>query len=213
MTGKERLDSPMRILFASIHCYLDTSSGAAISARQVMELMAERGHTCRVLTAGVLDYHEECTLESFVESIGIRQTTSDGIDHLQKPKTFKFEVGGVGIKIMPTRSSNAQTELQSTESAEFLDMADLEIKEFKPDILITYGGQPAVSSVIRLASMSGCQVVFFLRNLAYTWAGLFARCSGVLVDSEFVREHYAKTLGIACTAIPSPISPRLESVP
>ena len=32
-----------RLLFASIHCYLDPSSGAAICTRELLELLAARG--------------------------------------------------------------------------------------------------------------------------------------------------------------------------
>jgi len=45
---------PMRLLFASIHCYLDPSSGAALCTRELLELLAGRGMDCRVLTTGML---------------------------------------------------------------------------------------------------------------------------------------------------------------
>ena len=45
----------MRLLFSSIHCYLDLSSGAALCTREVLELLAARGMDCRVLTTGILD--------------------------------------------------------------------------------------------------------------------------------------------------------------
>ncbi len=36
----------MRVLFASCHGYIDPSSGAAISARHLLELLVARGHDC-----------------------------------------------------------------------------------------------------------------------------------------------------------------------
>ncbi len=45
---------PMRLLFSSIHCYLDPSSGAALCTRELLELLAARGMDCRVLTTGIL---------------------------------------------------------------------------------------------------------------------------------------------------------------
>ncbi len=53
----------MRILFSSIHCYLDPSSGAALCTRELLELLAERGPDCRVLTMGILDPEREMTLD------------------------------------------------------------------------------------------------------------------------------------------------------
>jgi len=48
--------STRRLLFASIHSYLDPSSGAAMGSRALVELMTARGWDCRVLGCGVLDY-------------------------------------------------------------------------------------------------------------------------------------------------------------
>jgi len=45
----------MHILFSSIHCYLDPSSGAALCTRELLERLAGRGMDCRVLTTGILD--------------------------------------------------------------------------------------------------------------------------------------------------------------
>jgi hypothetical protein len=47
-----------RLLFASIHSYLDPSSGAALATRELLELLAARGWDCRAFTCGVLDYYK-----------------------------------------------------------------------------------------------------------------------------------------------------------
>jgi hypothetical protein len=56
----------MRLHFASIHCYLDPSSGAALFAR---ELLAGRGMDCRVLSAGVLDPERETSLDELLATL------------------------------------------------------------------------------------------------------------------------------------------------
>jgi hypothetical protein len=53
----------MRLLFASIHCYLDPSSGAALCTRELLELLAARWADCRVLTTGILDPERETSLD------------------------------------------------------------------------------------------------------------------------------------------------------
>ena len=45
----------MHLLFASIHCYHDPSSGAALCMRELLELLTARGMDWRVLTTGILD--------------------------------------------------------------------------------------------------------------------------------------------------------------
>ena len=61
----------MRLRFASIHSYLDPSGGAALSTRQSLELLVVRGADCRVLTAGVLDYEREMTLDEVLAELAL----------------------------------------------------------------------------------------------------------------------------------------------
>jgi glycosyltransferase involved in cell wall biosynthesis len=49
---------PERLLFASIHSYIDHSSGAALATRELLELLAAHGWDCRALSCGVLDYEQ-----------------------------------------------------------------------------------------------------------------------------------------------------------
>ena len=58
-----------RLLFASIHSYLDPSSGAALATRELLELLATRGWDCRSLTCGVLDYQNETPLEHVLAAV------------------------------------------------------------------------------------------------------------------------------------------------
>ena len=58
-----------RLLFASIHSYLDPSSGAALATRELLELLAARGWDCRAFTCGVLDYQNETPIDDVLASI------------------------------------------------------------------------------------------------------------------------------------------------
>jgi hypothetical protein len=61
----------MRLLFASIHSYVDPSTGAALATRELVELLAARGMDCRVLCAGVLDYERGTTLAEVLATLGL----------------------------------------------------------------------------------------------------------------------------------------------
>jgi hypothetical protein len=50
-TADSPREPPMRLLFDSIHSYLDPSGGAALSKRELLELLAARCADCRALTA------------------------------------------------------------------------------------------------------------------------------------------------------------------
>ena len=58
-----------RLLFASIHSYLDPSSGAALCTRELLEILAARDWDCRAFTCGLLDYAEETPLEDVLASM------------------------------------------------------------------------------------------------------------------------------------------------
>ncbi len=58
-----------RLLFASIHSYLDPSSGAALATHELLELLASRGWDGRALTCAVLDYQNETPIENVLDSI------------------------------------------------------------------------------------------------------------------------------------------------
>lgn len=61
--------SAKRLLFASIHGYLDPSSGAALATRKLLEQLAARGWECRALACGVLDYEHETPLEEVLAAM------------------------------------------------------------------------------------------------------------------------------------------------
>jgi len=59
----------MRLLIASIHCYLDPSSGTALGTREMLELLAERGMDCRVLPTRILDPERETSLDEVLATL------------------------------------------------------------------------------------------------------------------------------------------------
>jgi hypothetical protein len=57
------------LLLASIHSYIDPSSGSALATRELLELLAARGWDCRALACGVLEYQEETPLDDVLAAI------------------------------------------------------------------------------------------------------------------------------------------------
>ena len=196
----------MRLLFSSIHSYLDPSSGAALATRELLELLAARGMDCRVLCTGVLDYERETPLDELLASLGLPVSrfqaalgggrTSDVLD---------LTVGGVRVTLLPTASSRAERSPDGSEGAVFLDLADQVLERFRPDVLLTYGGHPASIELMRRARAKGIAVVFHLHNFGYNDRRAFADVSAVIFPSEYSRRHHARLLGLDGPVIPSPI--------
>lgn len=197
-----------RLLFASIHGYLDPSSGAALATRDLLELLASRGVDCRALSTGVLDYEQETPLDTVIAALGVPARraraslagggTADVID---------LEADGVRVTLLPTASSRAERAPTREEGAAFLDLADQVLDRFKPEVLLTYGGHPANLALMARARRKGVAVVFHLHNFGYDDRRAFADATAVLVPSEYSRRYYAAKLGLECVAIPYPLRP------
>ena len=98
-----------RLLFASIHSYLDPSSGAALATRELLELLAARGWDCRAFTCGVLDYQNETPLEDVLAAIE-RPTprSTAALSHGGQAEVFDLELDGVRVTMLPTVFSRAE---------------------------------------------------------------------------------------------------------
>jgi hypothetical protein len=124
----------MRLLFSSIHCYLDPSGGAALCTRELLEALAARGADCRVLSAGVLDYQNEASLDEVLAGLGLparrfqaelgRGGTAEVID---------LTVNGVRVTLLPTASTRPERAPDMRESALLLDLAEQVLERFRPE--------------------------------------------------------------------------------
>ncbi len=197
--------SKQRLLFSSIHSYLDPSSGAALATRELLELLAARGWDCRALTCGVLDYAQETPLEDVLATID-QPTTRVGaaISRGGEAEVFDLELGGVRITLLPTSHSRADKAPSEREAAIYLDLVDQVFDRFRPDVVLTYGGHPACLEMMRRARARGIAVVFHLHNFGYSDRRGFTNVSAIIFPSEYSRRHY-RQIGLDGTVIADPI--------
>jgi glycosyltransferase involved in cell wall biosynthesis len=200
-----------RLLFASIHSYLDPASGAALATRELLELLAERGWDCRALTCGVLDYQNETPLEDVLAAID-RPTPRVGaaLSLGGEAEVFDLGVEGVRVTLLPTAFSRAERAPGPREGAMFLDLTDQVLDRFEPEVLLTYGGHPVCLELMRRARARGAAVVFHLHNFAYNDRRGFGDVSAFIFPSEYSRRHYRRRVGLDGVMIPDPI--QLEKV-
>jgi len=196
----------MRLLFSSIHCYLDPSSGAALCTRELLELLAARGMDCRVLTTGVLDPERETSLDEVLAALELPiQRFQAELRTGGAAEVIDLGVNGVRVTVMPTMSSRAERSPDPRESTIFLELADQVFDRFRPHVLLTYGGHPASLELMRRARQRGIAVVFHLHNFGYNDRRAFADVSAVIFPSEYSRGHHARLLGLDGPVIPDPI--------
>jgi glycosyltransferase involved in cell wall biosynthesis len=85
----------------------------------------------------------------------------------------------------------------------FLAACELFLKKNRPDIVVTYGGDPVSLAVQRLAKKSGAKLVFWLHNFAYADRRAFELVDHVIVPSEFSRAYCRERLGLECRVLPN----------
>jgi hypothetical protein len=157
-----------RLLIASIHSYIDPSSGAALATREVLELLAARGWACRALTCGVLDNAEETPLDDVLTAL--EQPTNRvgaALSLGDEAEVFDLELDGARVTLLPTHSSRPERSPNPREAAIFLDLVQQVFHRFRPQVLLTYGGHPVCMEMMRRARARGIGVVFHLHNFGY----------------------------------------------
>ena len=197
-----------RVLFASTHGYLDPSSGAALATRDLLELLAGRGHDCRALATGVLDYEGETRLDEVLDGLGLDpRRVAAGLGNGHSVEVHDLELGGVRVTLMPTGSSRAERAPDPAESAAWLDLTEQALDRFRPELVLTFGGHPANLEMMRRARARGIAVVFHVHNFGYPARRPFDDATALLVPSEFARRFYRRHAGVESTALPYPIRP------
>ncbi len=193
-----------RILAALYHSYIDTSSGAAISLRDMLEVLARRDWDVRVFCGPTLDFEAGQTNQQLLQDQAIPFEIHDGHARGEDYSVTMFRKSNVDCGLYsPTlpgrRPSQAAGEnfLQSYE--ELLD-------SWQPDVVITYGGSWMAKPLIRMAWQRGARTVFFLCNFAYSDASLFHEIDTTVVASNFHGRWYRENLGIE----PVPVYPLID---
>jgi glycosyltransferase involved in cell wall biosynthesis len=202
-----------RLLFASIHCYLDPASGAALCSREVLELLSARGWDCRALTCGILDYREETSVDELLDKVelsGAARRMNAALPRGGAAEVVDLEAGGVRVTILPMSSSRAERAPGQREGAVFLELVQQVLDRFKPKALLTYGGHPVSLELMRRARASGTPVVFHLHNFGYGDRRGFADVSTILYPSEYSRRFHLKRIDLDGPVIPDPM--RLDRV-
>jgi glycosyltransferase involved in cell wall biosynthesis len=200
-------------MFASYHCYHDPSSGAAVCTRDLFAALAARGWRCGAFTGPYLDDTTATPIGVSLKSHpGLRSApgtagvTGFGVYTVDGP-------GGFPVTIYAP-DPPAPAKLPTAEEATgFLAILGDILRRFRPDVVLTYGGDPASRGIATMARNAGARAAFWLHNFSYTNASAFAECDAVIVPSACSREHYRALLGLNCVALPPVIDVNRVLVP
>jgi len=205
----------MRILLAIHNCYTDSTSGAAHSMRIMMQWLAEGGHQCRVLGTARFDARPPDSIDSHLTELGVELRRSPPskafIRSVRKPAnlavgrpTVDFTLNDVPVKMLLTRAALGSVADQM-EAAQLLFVYDELLRSNPPDIVVTYGGHPAIQEMMRRARANGVTTVFSLHNRGYENRDYFKYSDYVFTASPYFSEVYRQKIGLRSVGLESPI--------
>jgi glycosyltransferase involved in cell wall biosynthesis len=85
-------------------------------------------------------------------------------------------------------------------------LTNIQLREWKPDILLTIGGNPSDFVRMERAKEAGAKIVFGLRNGLYRDKHHFRLCDGITTPSQWMTDWYKRTLDLDSTPLPLPIN-------
>ena len=208
VSGSERQPggpgSAKKVLFASAHSIVDFSNGASVATLDMLEGLTTPGFECQAFCTAKLDFQTEVRLENIVDSLHEpRQDRPSvcGSEHANVLYTRRQHVPVTIIQLDSTRHVPQRLEEVQTVLEFFRKFLDA----YRPDVMLTYGGDPITAGMIAEAKQRGIPVVFALHNFAYTGSRFFANVDYCLVASEFARRHYRDHVGLDCRALSYPV--------
>jgi glycosyltransferase involved in cell wall biosynthesis len=189
------------VLFCSYHCTVDSSSGAALATRDLLALLSRRGWPCGPLCGPLLDFEQPLPLEDLIRARAPAAQVQQGRAPGAAFALLHFTDDGRPVTVFRPDDGPSSPPTSGHGQA-FLSVFEGVLARFRPELVLTYGGTPLGPPIIAAAKRRGLPVVFLLHNFAYRDARLFRPVDSVLVPSEFARDHYRRTLGLNCTALP-----------
>lgn len=186
----------MRILWANVYCLLDTSSGASMSARQMLLQLKAQGHEVMVLGATVFDSDRGTTpLKPHWQEI-----------QSKRGHFVELKDGDLSHKMLVTASTQRA---QMTSHEEGLWMASYQkaLESFRPDIVFFYGGQSFDWLIACEARAAGARVVAYLVNGNYGGQRWCKDVDQIVTDSQATADFYKQHHGYSVQAVGTFIDP------
>jgi len=116
------------------------------------------------------------------------------------PPHFRLNFGGVPLTLHARRLQHYQ-EPDPSESEPLLRLVDMAFDEFRPDVLVTYGGDALTGAVLKQARRRGIATTFCLHSFNYRYPVAFTNVDTIIVPSRFASDYYRAAFGLDCVVL------------
>jgi glycosyltransferase involved in cell wall biosynthesis len=199
-----------RVLFVSHGCYLEPTIGASVASRGLMDCLARHGFAAEAFSGTVLDSDADDDPAAWLAERGfpfeIGAGTATNADPagstVEDLASYRLRVGDVTVVLhrCPTMRPH---EPEESERQSFLRLHEKTMVRFRPDVVVSYGGDALAVQVRRQARAMGAAVVCPLHHLLYRDPAPFAEWDAVIVPSRFAAGYYRASLGLEATVLPN----------
>jgi len=196
--------SQRKILFASAHSIVDFSNGASVATLDMLQGLSALGFDCQAFCTPKLDVEEEVPFEKIITDLREPYQVRDsvcGADRARVLYTRRRQVPITVIRLPSTRHVRQSPEEVHTVLQFFVRFLDV----YRPDVMLTYGGDPVTVGMITLAKRRGIPVLFAIHNFAYAKAHPFRQVDYCIVPSRFAQRFYRDHAGVLAQALPNPV--------
>jgi hypothetical protein len=154
---------PRRILYFGQGCYLDDSNGAAVATRALMKTLARLGFDAEVVSGMILDLDREVDPATWLAELGRTFEEQPGGGPADLPPSYSLEVDGVPVTLHRGTSTRLR-EPDDGERGALLRLFAAVLDRFRPDILVSYGGNRLANEARAHARSLGIANLFPLQG-------------------------------------------------
>jgi UDP-N-acetylglucosamine:LPS N-acetylglucosamine transferase len=138
-----------------------------VATLDVLGGLAASGFECQAFCTSKFDFPHEVSLEKILDDLSEPyqvRTSGSGDDRAAILCTRRHQVPVSIVQLESTRQVPQTAEALHTVLASF--RKTLEVG--RPDVMLTYGGDPVTQGMIAMAKRRGIPVVFGIHNFSYT---------------------------------------------
>ncbi len=194
----------IRVGFVAPGCIFDPGSGAAISARTVLEILASDGFDCLSFTASVFDGDKEYPLHRLIGSEAAKPENAG--------KVAQLSVDGATHQIF-TMASTVGAKTTADEQRAFIRASHATMRNFRPHLILSYASSRYGVALFRQLRRLPSRLVLYFLNQGIAEPEIFACSDAVVTPSEAMRAYCLEKFGVAAKVLRDPLAPRNAADP
>ncbi len=201
----ERDEYGRKVAFVSPYCILDWASPAASATRDGLRLLASQGFECQAFCGSWFNVPEELLVAEALAKLGLRHEVRKAKIGGREGRLLFLVNGGVGVTLFENASTRGW--LSGEEAETFLAACEIFLRKNRPNVVWTYGNDPASAAVRVLAKRLDLPVLLAVHDSSYRETAPFRMVDYAVVPTEALRRHYWETLGLAALRLPYVVDP------